>query len=143
MSRWWNAAILSGVVGGIIMIVGCGDHRSPAGPTGTVSGTVTFEGTPVTEGLVSFYDALSGSSGEGQLDAAGKYKISRLSVGNYVVTVLPLPLESAMDMNGGEAPAPNPADIPTRYRGSATSQLSKLIGEGENEFLIEMKKSKK
>jgi hypothetical protein len=55
-----------------ILSLGCG----PGGPAlGTVTGTVTLDGEPVTNGLVTFSPSEGGRSSIGKTDSAGKYEL--------------------------------------------------------------------
>lgn len=92
-----------------------------------VSGRVTFEGQPVTEGLVQFNDEKTGRGAEVTLGADGAYT-AKLSAGTYAVVVVPPIVES--DPKAGPA---NPTfkkvkNIPTKYHSAATSGLTATVG---------------
>lgn len=64
-------AVACCVVG--VACVGCG----PSGPPlGTVSGTVTMDGQPLSNALVTFTPAEGGRSSTGKTDASGKYELA-------------------------------------------------------------------
>src|SRR5262245_48633374 len=71
-----RAALFLGLAGAI----GC------SGGTASVTGTVTFDGKPVTTGSVIFYSD-SGRVDSGLLDADGKYSVPRAPVGVVKVAV--------------------------------------------------------
>jgi hypothetical protein len=68
--------------------VGCG-----SGNFGTVSGSVTYNGTPIEKGTISFYPVDGNSPTAGGEIANGKYKVSQLTPGRkrVQVTVQPTP----------------------------------------------------
>ena len=69
----------------LILIVGCSGG-------GSVSGTVTLNGQPLTRGTVTFHPTGSGPAGIGTIGADGRYEVlvgkdKALPAGDYVVTV--------------------------------------------------------
>jgi len=145
---WLRNSASSGAVGVFVAfaltvaIAGCGD---PRGPTGTVSGQVTFEGQPVTEGMVS-YVSDEGHGASGQLDSAGNYTLVTVDgpgvpVGNYKVAIRP-PLAEEPDelpidyVPPDEEEYPN---IPSKYRSPSTSGFTAAVKEGDNSFDFDMK----
>src|SRR5262245_32545139 len=111
-----------------VLVAGC--KSGPA--VGQVTGKVTFKGTPVTEGKITFYEPKTGQAVEGDLDKDGGYTIRDVRVGEYIVTIRPLTI--LIDSDPGKTPpapeykpAPN---IPLRYRGDTTSPLKANITEG-------------
>ena len=114
-----------------------------SGPrTGHVSGKVTFEGKPVSEGVVTF--DTPGSSAEAKLKEDGTFVVEvPVVVGEYAVTVTPV--MHLVDTDPGKSP-PSPEykearNIPERYRQAGTSPLTAKVGEGKNFFELEMKKA--
>ncbi len=117
---------------------GCGEPAKEVGPTGTVSGTVTFDGSPVTEGRVQLYSQSTGEGGATTLDAQGAFRLEEpLPVGAYSVFVLPPP-EPAPSPDVAYEPKEYP-NIPEKYRSEMTTDLKVEVAEGENTFPIEMK----
>lgn len=130
-------------VGGLILcagLAGCGP-KVVVKETGTVSGTVVFEGEPVTEGVVNFSMASEGVGALADLDANGEFKFANpLPVGDYVVTISP----PRPDPNLGpkEIVPIDPNDypnIPKKYHSETTSELTAQVIKGENKIEFEMK----
>lgn len=115
-----------------LMLTGCGSSK----PTGTVSGKVTFQGEPITEGEVLLVSDDKTNGGTAKLDSSGTFKISQpVPVGNYTVCVTPPPLEMADDPSQVQPPQ---SKIPDRYYSELTSDLKREIKEGENMLEIEL-----
>jgi predicted small lipoprotein YifL len=109
---------------------GCGKSGPVRFP---VTGEVTFEGQPVTEGTVSFVSKETGTASAAALDASGRFEIpDGLPAGRYVVAVAPPPPEEV-----GGAPAADPPreypNIPQKYRSDTTSDLTADVGDGAQE----------
>lgn len=125
-----------------ILLAGCGG--SGKGPAGTVSGKVTFQGAPVTEGNVTFVKVGGGGSGAGVIQADGNYSAKGIDggipVGEYVAVVVPP--EVTIDRGPNTSPETGfkeMKNIPAKYRSEATSDLKVTIREGSNDFNIDMK----
>ena len=122
--------------------LGCGES---APPTGSVNGTVTYKGQPVGSGTAVLENAAEGNISVGELDDGGKFQIDGLRLGEYVVAIVPPPVElpnenSAFD--GTKAMAATkvvaPKDIPLKFTSSQTSPLRHTIVEGETVLSIEL-----
>lgn len=155
----WRRTALLACVAGSLSFAGC--FGKAEGPTGTVTGKVTFEGKPVAEGRVAFVSA-AGHGASGSIEADGQFKLRRVEgdqilVGTYQAVVQPPPTERApqpdVPVDTGQkssrkimAGAPGDPvvkeypDIPLRYRNPATSGWSFTVNEGENRFELEMKR---
>ena len=101
---------------------------------GQVSGKVTSEGKPVSEGIVTF-QSQGGTGDEATLNKDGTYTIQKpLPVGEYKVMVLPLVVREKVEGKGPvvgvEKPAP---DIPQKYRAIGSTDLKVTVKEGKNE----------
>ena len=120
----------------IVALAGCGGEGNPVG---TVSGTVTFQGQPVTEAQVSFRSSETGRGNIATLDSAGEFSLPEaLAVGSYTVSITP-PAPPAPDMDAGPQPPPKQyANIPQKYRSELTSPLKADVKEGENQFPFEL-----
>jgi hypothetical protein len=104
-----------------VVFVGCTAPERPI----IVSGKVTFQGQPVTEGSVQLIDESTGRGAEVDLRPDGTYEAS-LFAGNYQVAITPPYL---VDRSGG---IPNPKykkvkNIPTKYHSTATSGFSAVV----------------
>lgn len=120
------------------LMLGCqgGSTEVPA-TVGGISGTVTFNDQPVTEGQVVFRNVELNTEVVGNLDAEGKYSATGVVVGKALVSVRPLPPPTTMDAT--QPPAPDPANIPKKYRDPKTSGLELEVTEGAMTFDIQMK----
>ena len=97
-----------------------------AATTVAIKGTVTFQGQPVTEGLVQFNDEKTGRGAEVTLRPDGTYDAT-LTPGDYAVVVLP-PL---IVVESKTAPADmrfkKVRNIPTKYHSTQTSGLTAAV----------------
>ena len=135
-------------------IVGCGDGVS--GPTGTVSGKVTYNGSPVPAGCtITFVHEETSVAATGKTGADGSYSLTmrgqeRVSVGAYKISVSP-PAEGAqpgpedpeaykavMQAGGGDQAESKPA-FPDKYLTTSTSGLTFTVEEGSNTYDLDMK----
>jgi hemoglobin len=99
------------------------EEKKP-GEKGNVSGNVTFNGKPVTGGVIVLTGA-DGNKVRADLEADGSYKFKDLKPGEYTV---------AVDTEGLNDPAkPNPAyvAIPAKFRSAKTSGLTVEVKKGE------------
>ena len=118
------------------LLLGCS-----SGPeTGDVAGTVTFKGKAVKEGRVTFLNPKEGGAAESEIGPDGRYSISKVPVGEYLIVVTPLSV--IMDTDPGKSP-PAPVekqapDIPRKYRQEGTTPLKYTVKPGSNEFKIEL-----
>ena len=99
--------------------VGCG----PKGPPQVnVTGSVSWQGKPVATGIVTLYSAATGQGASAEIGADGTFKIEKLIVGPYQVSVGP----SLPKIPGeGEKPKPVPPfPIPGKYHQERTSGLT-------------------
>lgn len=109
---------------------------------GKISGRVTFQGQPVSEGIVLFCNNEKGMHMTADLRPDGTYEVTTakgagLPTGQYQVCVCP-PL-----VNGttGVGPTPKPKlypNIPLKYRDFQTSGLTLPVKDGVNPFDIAM-----
>ena len=120
----------------LVAMYGCGGTGEP---TGKVTGRITHEGTPLTEGTISF-SSQDGSStvASSVISADGVYDLqfgdtSRIPVGEYTITVHPPapPLDLSNPVPSPQKEYPN---FPLPYRSPATSPLHAVIAEGEQEM---------
>jgi len=108
-----------------------------------VSGKVTFQGEPVSEGLVLVANAEKGIRLTSELRADGSFDVITakgfgLSPGTYKIAITPPRVEFPIDPTEplpevGEFP-----NIPAKYRDVATSKLTFAVKEGENQLEIDM-----
>ena len=129
---------------GLVLAAGmAGCNSGPA--VGDVQGRVTFEGKPVTEGSISFFNPQLGAGADAPLSGDGAYviktRIRGLQVGDYIVFITP---ETYLDKSDPTTPPArvekNPANIPKKYRRQGTSPLKATVKEGKNEIHFDMKR---
>ena len=120
------------------LISGCGSGGIEL-PTGQVSGTITFEGAPVTEGFVNLISVESGRAATMALGPGGKFGFEEpVVIGPYAVFITPP--EGAPPTLENESPAPpDPKNIPKKYRTDATTDFKVEVKEGDNGFPLDMK----
>lgn len=107
---------------------------------GTVSGNVTFQGKPVTQGMVMFRAQERGIYMTAQLDDKGHYEVKQatgagLSPGEYQVSINPPVVDAPM---GGPISRPTFSNIPLKYRDPNTSGLTLSVTEAGTMLNIDM-----
>jgi len=111
---------------------------------GIVSGNVTFQGKPVTEGLVTFSAPNRGIYITTPLDSNGHYEVKQakgtgLQLGEYQASVTPPIADVPMDvMMKGPVKISECPNIPFKYRKASTGGLNFTVVDGENQFDIDM-----
>lgn len=124
---------------------GCAKSSLP-GPTGTVSGTVTYQEKPIPEGsAIVFVHNETGIVGTGVTSAAGDFQIrmregAQVLVGEYTVNVRPPgePDPNIMEFKLDNVP-PAWKLVPKRYWMSHTSAESFTVKEGHNTYDLVLK----
>lgn len=129
------------LVMGLVVVFGCQPAQDPAGQ---VSGTVSYQGTPLEDGIVSIVNYETGFRLDSEIQPDGTYLATThkggLPPGEYQVVIFP---PEIADPN----PPPNSEpgmiqkkmdNIPSKYRSPRTTPLSFTVGEGENTFDIDM-----
>jgi hypothetical protein len=119
---------------GAMSLLGCGKQ------TGTVSGAVTYKGTPVTLGEVELYSKSTGVAGTGKLDPSGNFTIGvPLAVGPYEARVVP-------GWDSPDNPIPPPPKgkptttaVPKKAQEFNTSGLTVDVKSGSNTVTLELK----
>jgi hypothetical protein len=124
-----------------LAVAGCGRK----GDYGIVRGTVTFNGQPVSEGMVVFFEPQLMVYQGARIQPNGSYSVAMSSgpgilVGDYQVTVMPPVIESPGSKAFGPMTVREYPNIPLKYRNPRTSPLKVSVVEGDNPpFDIEMK----
>jgi len=135
---WLRAAAL---VLACLAMAGCGRK----GEYGTVSGTVMFNGQPVSEGMVVFFEPELRVYQGARIQPDGKYSVSMsdgpgVPVGQYQVAVMPPVIESPGSKAFGPMTVKEFRNIPVKYRNPRTSPLKLAVVEGNTPpFDIDMK----
>lgn len=121
-----------------ILISGCGSGQIEL-PTGQVSGTITFEGAPVTEGYVNLVSVESGRAVTMPLGPDGKFTFEEpVVIGPYAVFITP-PDSAPPTLENQRPERPDPNNIPKKYRTDSTTDFKVEVQEGENDFALDMK----
>jgi hypothetical protein len=120
-------------------LAGC--SRGPA--VGEVSGKVTFQGKPVTDGTITFINPTTGYAAEAGLQKDGSYIVATpeggLVVGEYIVMVNPLIFIDASNPRTPPSPVEKPApNIPEKYRNQGRTPLRAAVQKGPNTFNVDM-----
>jgi hypothetical protein len=134
---------------------GCGGNGLPDGPTGTVSGRVTYQGQPCpADAIVMFVHTTSGIDARGVTDGNGEFQLKMrggrtVLAGDYEVSIIPPPEDAATSaaVEGGQPLTDKQKEflsrkwkeIPTRYRLPTTSGEKFTVKPGENEYALDMK----
>jgi len=132
-----NRSVLIAVClgGGLLgLLTGCGPA---AKPTGSLRGSVTFNGTPIKDATIQLQSSQTGEAAASKVGDDGAYSFGApITAGEYLVAILPVskvPEPGA----GGREPPQMPAertDIPERYRITAKSGLKVDVKSGDNTF---------
>jgi hypothetical protein len=142
----WIVTMLSMLLAGLL--TGCGSSRNPEwADTVPVSGSVTYNGSPVEGASVTFRPDSSQDRGAvGVTDASGQFRLMTYEPndgaipGSFRVTIEKTVLEGAIETDDSLAPPAKTRDLlPVRYKNVDTSGLSAEVEEGEEkEFPFEL-----
>ena len=124
----------------MMVCVGCTKGGLDA-PTGTVSGTVSIQGKPLTEGVVTFFGENNGDTATAEVQSDGSYSLKygdgfSVPAGDYRVSInsgigKPTVIDPQELMKRGPQPVlKNP--IPEKYRDPKTSSLIAVVKAGSN-----------
>jgi hypothetical protein len=119
------------------------------GPMGSVSGKLTLDGQPLSEGtMLLFKQMQSGYAAFGETDAEGNYSLTwiregerktEIPAGEYHVLIMPPgsgdeseELSADEMLAGGGSEAPPALEYPPRYKSHTASGLKFKIEEGPN-----------
>jgi hypothetical protein len=98
-----------------------------------VSGDVSFNGQPVSEGTVTFFSKLSGAAPAAELNIEGHFEFAEgIPAGDYAVVIAPPFVEQVAGAPVTEAPKEYP-NIPQKYRSDITSDLKVTITDATAE----------
>jgi len=121
--------IMVGILFGPFLLLACGCGPT-MGPTVEVSGKVTLEGEPFSEGRIWFTSPRSGAGFNANLGSDGTYALSILDVeigetyGVFIGGVEP----KEGEVDGAGAPkGPSPPPVPAKYWEATTSGLTATI----------------
>ena len=119
------------LLGLLPLLLGCGRSY------GNVSGTVRYQGKPLPNGTITFYD-LANQANSGHIEADGKYTVNKVAVGTVKITVTaPLPLFLPGDRNVAKQFV-NMPNLPTHYADAEKSGLNRDIQSGNQTLDIDL-----
>lgn len=126
----------------LLAAIGCGGNKS-----GTVSGTVTFQGKPMPGGYINFYSVTSDgrllTQKSGSIGGDGAYSVDKVPVGDVKITVQPPPGELKTDMTDkkGSLPkrGPPPVTLPDKYQDVERTDLKYTVAPGNQKHDVVMK----
>ncbi len=122
-----------------LAMLGCGDTSEPIG---AVHGTVSFQGQPVTKGMVQFSNAEKGVYISAPIKDDGTYRVETdkgvgIPLGKYAIAIVP---PVPVVITGQPIPPPEEhEEIPQRYRDPKTSELQAEVTSKGIEYKIDMK----
>lgn len=136
----------------VVSVSGCGGGGGlPSGDTGTVTGSVTYNGQPVPQGTTVVFLPAGGGAGavmaNGTVDEAGNYSLTMrngpdILTGKYMVGVTPPPTGTEMTpdeiMQMDKPPETPPPPFPAKYLSAETSGVNMTVAAGENSLDITM-----
>lgn len=137
---------------GWTLLVGCGPQGPDLGPFGLVSGSVSYQGKPISQGMITFQCPQSGQVATANLQSDGSYAMrlndrDGLPLGDYRICIRP-PLTvnqesdpSKMRRNNLYDPTVS-KDIPMKYRYEHSSGLTATVEEGDNRFDFDLSRQK-
>lgn len=136
MSAWLLFVALSAV---ICFSSGCGGDGIPRG---SVQGTVTVEGgAPVERLRVVFYNSMTGHGGAGVADEAGHFRLpAPLPVGDYAVFFEKVSLQEGSSESEDNFRL---TTVDQSYTSEEASPLKMTVNTGENDYDIDVPKSKR
>lgn len=117
-----------------LIMVGCGGADN-AKKRGSVTVTITHDGSPVTEGEVRLTMTGKGEAAIGKLNESGQVELTDVVLGNYTVAVLPPELATP----DNPAPRKDYPNLPEKYRDITKSPLKAEVKAGGNDFTFDLK----
>jgi hypothetical protein len=120
---------------------GCGPGRE----RGSLTGTVKYQGTPISEGIVIFSDEDNAFFQEYPIRPDGTFEVSTkegkgIWAGTYRVAVAPALVSPPLGVSQSPPRITPPSNIPPKYWKPETSGIQVEVNEGQNEPLpIELK----
>ncbi|MDO5554403.1 MAG: hypothetical protein Q4G68_11650 [Planctomycetia bacterium] len=122
-----KSAVLSVVAAGLMVAIVAGCIKVV--PTGTVSGSVTYKGKPMTVGTVIFCSPDSVNRAGGEIDSEGKFTLTGpLPAGEYKVGFAQPFFDDPVAARPPELTSP----LPAKYLAYETSGLTFTVKKGDN-----------
>lgn len=139
MKLSWRLAIVASAC--LFSASGCNDAAGPKRKLVKVTGTVQFDGKPLTQGTISFVAEGQGAvNAAGDIDGTGKYTLSThekgdgAPPGNYKVRIESWASPPKMDETGTD---PGKAAIPEKYFDVNGSGLTATVKDGSEPQVID------
>ena len=146
---------LGTLIGMVVIFGGCGGGDVSKPPLGQVSGKVSYKGTPVSKGIVTFVPvggpgAKTGQPAAGDIGSDGSYTLTTFEDGDGAVlgqhVVLVQSREGRMETGGHGMPTPGALKkmkrpeslLPEKYASSEKSPLRCEVKSGSIRFDIEL-----
>ncbi|MFO0797050.1 MAG: hypothetical protein U0804_06200 [Gemmataceae bacterium] len=114
-------------------LVGCAGGK----PTGTVAGTVSYNGGPVHSGSLNLIST-SGAAALAKIGDGGAFKVDgELPAGEYTAYVTP-PVPEPLPP-GANAAAPKKFEVPAKYQAPTTSGITVTVQSGSNDLKVDFR----
>ena len=127
-------AVRCGFLVTTVVLLGCGGNKSVL-PTATVSGTITYQGKPLTVGEVIFFHK-SGQAVSGEIGTDGTFKLAAFQGKNQVAVDSRAPDQPNPNSGGRPRVFPGKSLIPNRYADASTSDITIDVKPGDNKLDI-------
>jgi len=121
----------------LTLLAGCGGSETD--PTGTVTGNITYNGPPLTEGLVNIHSDSRSVVGTAEIDHEGHFEFEKpIATGDYRVYISPPPPPPPPEPGQPTPKSEPPQKIPEKYRTANTTDLDVKITSGTNELSLQL-----
>ena len=157
MMRRWPTFLLLATIASFVAS-GCEKEALPTGPQASISGTVTYDGKPITlDSDVVFHCNDKDATAAGKIDSLGKYSLSPgiksigIPAGRYQIMIRPPELPAPAigtkeyeDQMSSKTKKPEPPkDIPQQFQQFDKSGLVVEVKAGPNTFDLDLAKLEK
>lgn len=123
----------------VALLQGCAGETSTMPKTVEVSGLVTVNGTPLTEGAVNFSSSSTGDAAIANINQDGRFLFGNgVLPGTYRVTITPS--NSMIPPAPGVTPPKLNLSIPAKYTDLASTDLKAEVTPQSTEFTFDLKK---
>ena len=120
---------------GFLCILGCGKPQESSSPTAVVTGTVSFQGSPLSLGSILFQHS-SGKTVSADIQCEGSYRIDALQGNNAVAIVSREP--DRENPQGRPRVIPGKDLIPAMFGDFRSSRLSATVAAENNQIDFEL-----